>query len=461
MYMTGGDMNSLPSNDWEDTKLAAAMATGNGVITGVLFQIPNQHCIFKDDPIQKSRSEDALIAYTWDHYLKDTSKPEWLVRFPMVKAGVRAMDAMTEFVAKVHPELNAQLDYYTVSGASKRGWTTWLVGAVDPTRVVLIVPIVLDAINFVEFSHHQWKSYNGWSFALSDYTDMDIMSRLDTPEMLMLQQMEDPYFYIERLTMPKLIVNAVMDEFQQPDDEQFWWSDMPSPKHFMMVPNAEHSMATGILEAVPDITSWLRYHLLGEGAKVPTFDWVIDNNTGAITATLNEHGVVDHAKVWYAYSCGTNTDTNSIRRDFRVAMLDDPCTCGIAAQGYCSNLKSIWHSTELEQTMVKGKRTYTAHMDGAEDGRYVAYMIEITYRNEHKVIVDGVNPNLRSKETIKSVTGPIKDFFGKLVDAIPHDLMQKPMYTTQVSIWPSSYPYPDCNGGAANSTLEQCQNILR
>jgi PhoPQ-activated pathogenicity-related protein len=71
---------------------------------------------------------------TRDHYLRDTSRPDWLVRFPMVKASLRAMDAMTEFVAQVHPELGCQLDYYIVSGASKRGWTTWDVGAVDPKR---------------------------------------------------------------------------------------------------------------------------------------------------------------------------------------------------------------------------------------------------------------------------------------------------------------------------------------
>jgi len=45
--------------------------------------------IFAADPIQKSRSEDAIIAYTWDHFLANPSQPEWLVRFPMVKASVR------------------------------------------------------------------------------------------------------------------------------------------------------------------------------------------------------------------------------------------------------------------------------------------------------------------------------------------------------------------------------------
>jgi hypothetical protein len=37
-----------------------------------------------------------------------------------------------------------------------------------------IVPIVLDAINFIEVEHHEWKSYGGWSWALSDYYEMNL-----------------------------------------------------------------------------------------------------------------------------------------------------------------------------------------------------------------------------------------------------------------------------------------------
>jgi PhoPQ-activated pathogenicity-related protein len=134
----------------------------------------------------------------------------------MVKASVRAMDAIKEFCQQKLPELNTELDYFIVSGASKRGWTTWLVGAVDPKRVMLIVPVVLDAINFVTVMHHAFRSYGGWTYALQDYIDMNITTRFDDPNMLTLQQMEDPYFYKDRLTMPKLVINAVMDEFQQP-----------------------------------------------------------------------------------------------------------------------------------------------------------------------------------------------------------------------------------------------------
>lgn len=84
----------------------------------------------------------------------------------MVKASVLAMDTMTKFVSQELPDLECQLDYYTVSGASKRGWTTYLVGAVNPNRVMAIIPVVLDAINFVAVMHHEYKSFGGWGYAL-------------------------------------------------------------------------------------------------------------------------------------------------------------------------------------------------------------------------------------------------------------------------------------------------------
>jgi PhoPQ-activated pathogenicity-related protein len=86
-------------------------------------------------------------------------------------------------------------------------------------RVVAIVPIVLDIINFVTTEHHQYRSYGGWTWAINDYWEMDVMKRVDSPEMTELQKVIDPFFYLDRLTMPKLIVNAVLDEFMQPGTE--------------------------------------------------------------------------------------------------------------------------------------------------------------------------------------------------------------------------------------------------
>lgn len=144
-----------------------------GVVIGLSNTSPiYEHAIFSSDPDQVSRSEDKMIAFTWDNFLKDPSQPQWLLRFPMVKATLRAMDTVTAFIDA--SDSSYQLDYYTIGGSSKRGWTSWMVGAIDGHRVIAIVPIVLDAINFVEVMHHQYRSYGGWSWALNDYYELNI-----------------------------------------------------------------------------------------------------------------------------------------------------------------------------------------------------------------------------------------------------------------------------------------------
>lgn len=439
MWITGWSNGSgAPTAKDEDIALAASLAMGTGTVTGALFQIPCEHIIFATDPIQKSRGEDAIIAFTWDHYLKDPSNSEWLVRFPMVKGSMRAMDALTQFMSSdLVPGIKEQgvtCESFIISGASKRGWTTWLLGAVDP-RVTAIVPIVLDAINFAAVEHHQYQSYNGWSWALKDYIEMDIMSRIDDPNMLLLQQQEDPYFFRDKLTMPKLIVNAVMDEFQQPDDTNYWWNDMPEPKHFIMTPNAEHSEATGIFEIVPAIGTWMMY-LLKE-STVPTWDWTMDPVTGEIVATLDGEGEVYEASMWYAYSCGK--DANGVQmRDFRIMSLASPCECGITSDEYCANLKSGWTRVVLEPEMIDGKRTYRANMAPPEDGRYVGFMIDVKYAEA---------------DWMTNTFTPFFDRKHRGNKKIPVDKPGRLEFTTQVSVMPNSFPFADCTGSSCGSTM--------
>jgi len=283
----------------------------------------------------------------------------------------------------------------------------------------------------VDVIHHQYRSYHGFSWALEDYYEMNIMTRLDTPQMRALQQMEDPYFFRDRMTMPKLIINAVLDEFQHPDDTNYWWNDMPEPKHFIMTPNAEHSEATGILEIVPAIGTWAMYLL--ESQTVPEFTWTISNSTGEIVATLDDVGDVYEASMWYAESCGTNAD-GSKRRDFRIVSLDNPCHCGIGYDGYCANLKSMWTREVLTAEVVDGKRTYRASRPAPEDGRYAAFLIDVKYKEPENM----------------SFMTMVKQPGNKL---LPVDKPGRLEFTTQVSIWPNTFPYEACEGVGCTGEL--------
>ena len=74
-------------------------------------------------------------------------EPHWLLRFPMVKSAVKAMDAITEFNDK--EGFAPKIENWCITGASKRGWTTWMVGAVDP-RVNCLAPMVETFVDMQE-----------------------------------------------------------------------------------------------------------------------------------------------------------------------------------------------------------------------------------------------------------------------------------------------------------------------
>src|SRR5260370_39275627 len=174
--------------------------------------VPNQPLHFTDSP-DKARSEDDIIAYTRVKHFA-TKDDTWLVRLAMVKSGVRAMDAIQEFMAS-DAGGKIKIDQFVVAGGSKRGWTTWLVGAVDD-RVAAIVPIVIDALNSEAITRHHFEAYGFFSSALNDYVRHGLVSnKIGTPEYRAVLKIEYPYEYHDRrrLRLPKYMMKASCDTF--------------------------------------------------------------------------------------------------------------------------------------------------------------------------------------------------------------------------------------------------------
>ena len=65
-----------------------------------------------------------------------------------------------------------------VSGASKRGWTTWLTGASD-SRVVAIAPMVIDILNMPVNLDYQVKMWKDYSVQIEDYVKLGIPQTSD------------------------------------------------------------------------------------------------------------------------------------------------------------------------------------------------------------------------------------------------------------------------------------------
>jgi PhoPQ-activated pathogenicity-related protein len=164
LFITGGSLDRQPPA--RPSAWLLDIARDTGTFTAELRLVPNQPVVFKDDPSHKPRAEDDFIAYTWDKYLR-TGDEKWPARLPMTKSAVRAMDAVTAFAASREGG-GQKVSRFVVSGASKRGWTTWTTAAVDK-RVVAIAPAVIDMLNVEPSFVHHWQAYGAWSEAVKDY----------------------------------------------------------------------------------------------------------------------------------------------------------------------------------------------------------------------------------------------------------------------------------------------------
>ena len=182
LYLTGGNNEQAMRTAAEEADIRRAILTDTVVAT--LYGVPSQPLVFSDDDSRR-RSEDSIIAYTWDKYLR-TGEEKWPLRLPMTKAAVRAMDTVTDLLASDQGG-NETVDQFVVAGGSKRGWTTWTTAAVD-SRVVAIAPIVIDMLNLQESFKHHFEVYGAYSLAVSDYVLNGNIAWLGTPEFKALME---------------------------------------------------------------------------------------------------------------------------------------------------------------------------------------------------------------------------------------------------------------------------------
>ena len=63
-----------------------------------------------------------------------------------------------------------------------------------------------------------YKAYGGWTFAFTDYYNLNFTLMLGTrpADMEALMQIVDPINYVGNMTMPKLVVDSTGDEFFMP-----------------------------------------------------------------------------------------------------------------------------------------------------------------------------------------------------------------------------------------------------
>ena len=338
LYIAGGSNGNGPiAADMQSARLIASLT---GMYVAVLWQVPNQ-------PLLGSYSEDALIGET---FLKaiETGDMSWPLLLPMAKSAVRAMDTVQELIRK---NRGHNIKGFVVFGMSKRGWTTWMAAATKDNRIVAIAPMVINLLNMQAQFEYMYANWGYYSSGIGEYSHRNFLPNQIDPnaseeEMKLreyLWHLIDPYFYLDRITMPKFLIHGTNDVYWNLDATKFYWNDLVGEKYILTLPNAGHSLGSEREKAFTSIAAYAKFVV--EGGTLQSMKWKYENNVTEYTLSVTSGLSVIRAKLWVAYNG---------KRDFLYAK---------------------WNSTDL-QVLPEKEGNFSVTVKKPESG-YVAFYIEI------------------------------------------------------------------------------------
>ena len=286
LFITGGSNKNKPR--LEDKLMGSSLATLSGTRVALLFQVPNQ-------PLLGGRTEDDLITDTFLFYLA-TNDARWPLLFPMVKSATGAMTCVEQLAAQ---EWKSPVKGFVVTGASKRGWTTWLTAVCDK-RVLGIAPIVIDTLNMPKQMDYQFETWGKYSEQIEDYERKGLIKKLKDEPNFPLWQWVDPWTYRRQLTLPKLIINGTNDRYWTVDALNNYWDDLSGPKHIRYVPNAGHNLKGGREGALATLAAFTRH--VASDQLLPTLTWKHETDGNMLRLTVQSDMEPDSVKLWTAAS---------------------------------------------------------------------------------------------------------------------------------------------------------------
>jgi len=281
-------MNTGGSGSPEDAIIGLLGARASGSPFAVVYNVPNQ-------PLFGGKSEDALIVHTWLKYL-ETGDESWPLHFPMTKAVVKAMDALQAFAKS---EKLPPIKSFVVTGASKRGWTAWLVGASKDKRVKAIAPMVIDILNVRAQVEKQIQWYGMASEQIHDYTSAGLLPLLQSEKAAQLMKLEDPYSYRDIITMPKLIILGTNDRYWTVDALNLYWDGLVGPKWVAYIPNSGHGLEDRG-RVINVLTAFIRS--IASAKPFPSLKWTYDETPSGVRLRVTSDTPAEAARLFYATS---------------------------------------------------------------------------------------------------------------------------------------------------------------
>lgn len=187
-----------------------------------------------------------------------------------------------------------------MTGASKRGWTSYLTAAAAPARVLGLVPMVFDVLDLPRQLAHQREFWGQVSPMIHDYTDRGLIRAFESsPRGARLAWLVDPYSYRYAYTMPKLIVLGSNDPYWPVDALSLYWDGLPDPKLALIVPNSGHGLEdrARVLDSLGAFS-----RAVAEGTPLAQLEFSFFPEEAGLRVSVRSEEVPAEARLWTAES---------------------------------------------------------------------------------------------------------------------------------------------------------------
>ena len=178
--------------------------------------------------------------------------------------------------------------------------------------------MVIDMLNMKAQTKWAQQVYGKQSEQIGDYTELNLIERMDDPRMVELRGWVDPFSYRRSDTLPKLLLLGTNDPYWTVDALRHYFHELPEPKLIFQTPNAGHDLAGG-KEATQTLAAF--FQMLADREELPKLTW---QRTGADSPAL-EVSVSPAAK---SFRLWTATSPDRDLRNDRWSSMEVPSNPG-------------------------------------------------------------------------------------------------------------------------------------
>lgn len=324
LEVTGWEPNE---REIRDSQRLADLA---GMPVAMLYDIPNQ-------PLYDGLEEDDLIAYTGQQFL-DTGDASWPLLMPMVKSVSQTMRALGE------RENGFGFQKFIVTGASKRGWTSYLVGALDDNRVIGIAPRVFDFVGFEQQVEQQQEYWGRLSPMLDSYEGVSLTELNQSERGRALFAMVDPMTFAEKISeKPLMVILGSNDPYWTVNAASLYWYQFDTDEKWVVsVPNAGHGLEDKDYW-MPSLAMFAKHCAEGNVLPMLSFDYT-ESGTDAFDILIASEPPYISYRLWRATSSNL---------DFSLAKFSQALSkTGPEAEGFATVSIEGERSEQLHQALI-------------------------------------------------------------------------------------------------------------